>query len=638
MSLVRLLWTSLEARFFLGLAAVFVLLGVLAGSGFLAVQRLTVAMEEVVEEMGVEERAIQELREAALQASIAAHDYLATGSEAARRRFVDISPRVTAAFEKALAAPFGSPEETALLAAARQDWQVAMFEGEAIFALANPVGDPAATEAMERFDARLEAVLAGVGRVQDVAKAEVSHELTDAQAIRARVRAITFFVLVLGLVVALAGTLWLSRSILEPIRRLTLRMRRFSAATPIEPMPTQGLKEIDEVSRAFNAMTERLTRSTSQLVSAREDLQRQASTDPITGLLNHRYGSMALADAFDRARAEGRPLSLLVADIDSFKLFNDVYGHTLGDDVLRSVASVLDRSCNGGAIPCRYGGDEFLVIMPDRDRPAALRLAERVRKAAGEIDLRPSDGASVPLSLSVGVASYPADGVTADHLLVLADAEMYEAKRLGGVAVESGGALRERERPDSSFRVLDSLVQAIQHRDRYTKDHSDVVAEYTAKLAFACQCSEPVARSLRVAGLLHDVGKIIVPDEILKKPGPLTGEEYEIMKRHVLVGEMLVREGRYSETVVQAVSYHHERFDGLGYPRRVSGHDIPLAGRIITIADCYSAMCLDRPYRKALSLDEIVSQLNAGAGSQFDPDLTGLFLGILESERPSRAA
>ena len=635
---MRAVRTSLQFRLLLGLGAVLLLLGVLAAYGLLAVERVARAMDEVVEEIAVEERIVREVREDVHYASMAAHDYLFDRREDARQAFVDLGPQVDAAFGKALATSFGSAVESNLLQQAYTDWRAALEEAEALFSDEETGSDLAVGALAVRLDARLEAVVLTLDEVDDRARAEVDEEIARVHAIRTRVALITSIILVLGLLVSFAGGLWLARSVLSPLRDLAEGLRGFSGGTLTGPMPLQGVREIDEVSKAFNAMAENLTRSTSHLVSARDELQKQASTDPITQLLNHRYGSMALADAFGRARAENSPLSVLIADIDDFKLFNDVYGHTLGDDVLRSVASVLERSCNGGAIPCRYGGDEFLVIMPDRDRPAALRLAERVRKAAGEIDLRPSDGASVPLGLSVGVASFPEDGGTADHLLVLADAEMYEAKRLGSVNAENPGALLDRERPGGSFRVLDSLVQAIQHRDHYTREHSEVVAEYATRLAVASHCSEQVAHSLRVAGLLHDVGKIIVPDEILKKPGALSAAEYEIMKRHVLVGEMLLREGHYSETVVQAVGHHHERFDGRGYPRAVGGLDIPLAGRIISIADGYSAMCLDRPYRKGLAPEEVASRLRQGAGTQFDPDLTDLFLGVLEGERRSRAA
>jgi HD-GYP domain-containing protein (c-di-GMP phosphodiesterase class II) len=245
----------------------------------------------------------------------------------------------------------------------------------------------------------------------------------------------------------------------------------------------------------------------------------------------------------------------------------------------------------------------------------------------------------VPISLSLGLASFPEDTESKDHLLAVADAAAYEAKRLGAIdrrgprVVAAGGV-----RIESVFGALDSLVQAIQYRDRYTKTHSDLVAEYAAKLSLQAGLSDEAVRAIRIAGVLHDVGKLIVPDDILKKPGPLTAEEYEVIKRHPLVGEMLIREAPFLEDVIQAVGCHHENYDGSGYPRGLRGDEIPLLGRVMAVADAYSAMCLDRPYRRALSTSEIIAELWAGAGTRFDPHLVQVFVDMLQAERRAQAA
>ena len=159
------------------------------------------------------------------------------------------------------------------------------------------------------------------------------------------------------------------------------------------------------------------------------------------------------------------------------------------------------------------------------------------------------------------------------------------------------------------------------------------MAEYAVKIGERVNLSEESTRALRIAGLLHDVGKLAVPDDILKKPGPLTEEEYEVMQRHVRIGEALIREVPQLKEVIQAVSCHHERYDGTGYPRGLQGENIPLLGRILAVADAYSAMCLDRPYRKAMPLDSVCRELTAGAGTQLDPNITGLFLELLADEQ-----
>jgi HD-GYP domain-containing protein (c-di-GMP phosphodiesterase class II) len=185
------------------------------------------------------------------------------------------------------------------------------------------------------------------------------------------------------------------------------------------------------------------------------------------------------------------------------------------------------------------------------------------------------------------------------------------------------------------------LVNVVEQRDRYTRRHSDLVAELAAGLAPRCGLSDEAAHALRIAGVLHDIGKIIVPDTILRKPAPLTGEEYNVIKRHPAVGEALIREVPslpFLEAVVQAVGAHHERYDGLGYPRGLKGEEIPILGRVIAVADAYAAMALDRPYRKALPLDQIIAELEGGAGTQFDAHLVELFVADLKRDEAARAA
>jgi diguanylate cyclase (GGDEF)-like protein len=430
-----------------------------------------------------------------------------------------------------------------------------------------------------------------------------------------------------ALVIGLWVALWLTLQALirKPLVELTSTARRIREGEVSVRAPTLSKDELGELATSFNAMA--------------DELERQATTDPITGLLNHRYGDMALGEALQRARSHGSPLSVLIGDIDDFKLFNDTFGHPLGDEVLRLVAGVFRQMSGDSAVASRYGGDEFLVILPSADKAAATAFAERLAAAIGEIEFQAKDGTRVPISLSLGLASFPEDTESKDHLLAVADAAAYEAKRLGAIGRQEPRLVAADEvRTESVFGALDSLVQAIQYRDRYTKTHSDLVAEYAAKLALRAGLSDEAVRAIRIAGVLHDVGKLIVPDDILKKPGPLTAEEYEVIQRHPLVGEALIRETPFLEDVIQAVGCHHERYDGSGYPRGLCGDEIPLLGRALAIADVYSAMSLDRPYRKALSVDEIIAEIRAGAGTRFDPHLVEVFVEMLQAERRAQAA
>jgi diguanylate cyclase (GGDEF)-like protein/putative nucleotidyltransferase with HDIG domain len=376
----------------------------------------------------------------------------------------------------------------------------------------------------------------------------------------------------------------------------------------------------------------RLQEYTSRLERTVEIERQNATTDALTGLLNHRGGLQALKAAFDTAVNDGASVSLLVGDIDSFKLFNDTYGHVAGDEVLRLVAKHCASAVGSLGTACRYGGDEFLLILPRIEKHEASRMAKGITEQLGGVEFRTEDSHSVPIRMSVGVATYPDDTGSPSNLVAIADAAMYEAKkRLEGAKKSSVSS-----RADTTFGVLESLVLAVDAKDRYTKDHCDLVAEYAVKLAQRLNLSDESVRALRVAGLLHDIGKLAVPDEILKKPAPLTEEEYLIMQRHVRIGEVLIREVPQLKDVIQAVSCHHERYDGSGYPRGLAGEGIPLLGRIIAVADAYSAMCLDRPYRKAMPLDAAVGEFVSGAGIQFDPDIARAFVDLLLEEQLQR--
>jgi HD-GYP domain-containing protein (c-di-GMP phosphodiesterase class II) len=234
--------------------------------------------------------------------------------------------------------------------------------------------------------------------------------------------------------------------------------------------------------------------------------------------------------------------------------------------------------------------------------------------------------------MSIGVACFPNDAPEPEKLTALADAAMYSAKRTGRRADHTVVATAD----DTTFGVLSSLVDAIDAKDSYTKAHCDIVAEYAVKLAERMRLPTASKRALHIAGLLHDVGKLVIADDILKKPAPLTEEEFVAMQRHVLAGEALIREVPQLNEVLQAVSCHHEQFDGTGYPRGLRGSEIPLIGRIISVADAYSAMRLDRPYRKGMSEDRVLREFVAASGIQFDPDITKVFVELLLEETVGR--
>ena len=367
-----------------------------------------------------------------------------------------------------------------------------------------------------------------------------------------------------------------------------------------------------------------------------EDALILAERDPVTGLLNHRGFHERLDQEVHRAQRSGGQVSLVMMDLDSFKIFNDTYGHPVGDDVLRLVARSLSDALRLSDVVGRYGGDEFAAILPGTDGQGAVELAHRLRVSVYDSPFESPDGLPIPLHVSCGVATYPTDARTAGELVSFADANMYQSKRRGGDAVTSAKAddadVRTELAGAGMFGVLDGLVTAVDKKDRYTRQHSEDVTGRALMLARHLALSDESQRILRIAGLLHDVGKVGVPDTILQKPGRLNVGEFDIIKHHVQLSELIIKEVPNLGEVVEAVGAHHERFDGTGYPRGLRGEAIPYLGRILAVADAYSAMTTDRPYRKAMSHEEAEAELIRWSSTQLDPALVQAFLSALEAD------
>ena len=358
-----------------------------------------------------------------------------------------------------------------------------------------------------------------------------------------------------------------------------------------------------------------------------EEVRELADRDSVTGLLNHRAIHVRLDQELRRAQRGGQQLSVLMIDLDGFKLFNDTYGHQTGDMVLRQVGQVLVESGRSSDVAGRYGGDEFVLILPDTTQEGARVVAERVRVGLASHPFRTPDGLSVPIRVSIGVATYPYDARQALQLMGAADSNLYESKQRGGDAITASGRWQGVEvMAVGQFSVLDGLVTAVDNKDHYTRRHSEDVTTYALSLAKALGLHEDWHRTLRIAALLHDVGKIGVPYRLLRKPGRLQRDEFEVLKQHVTLGEMMIKDVPNISEVLSAVGSHHERFDGRGYPRGLRAEEIPLLGRVLAVADAYSAMTTDRPYRKALNPQEASEELLHVAGSQLDPQLAKVFV------------
>ncbi len=364
-----------------------------------------------------------------------------------------------------------------------------------------------------------------------------------------------------------------------------------------------------------------------------EETKRLAATDPLTGVWNRRHIQERLGIEVARARRFGHELSVLVMDIDKLKLFNDTYGHPAGDKVIRTVAEAVLTSCREVDVVGRYGGDEFAVILPEAGAQGATMVAGRILAALKRESFAALDGTKVPIRVSIGAASYPSDSDEADRLFSLADAAMYRVKVAGGgqfasLMVGPEGVPEELTAP---FDVLLGLLIAVDTKDRYTFKHSQEVTERALALAQKVGLSEEEMRALEIAGKLHDIGKIGIPTNVLRKPGALTPEEWRMIREHPHLGYLILQQLPQMEVILDAVLHHHERWDGKGYPDEMEGEQIPKLARMLAIADAYSAMLTDRPYRKALSEEEALQEIQNCAGTQFDPELAELFVDLLRS-------
>jgi diguanylate cyclase (GGDEF)-like protein len=408
--------------------------------------------------------------------------------------------------------------------------------------------------------------------------------------------------------------------------------------------------------------------------------QEQAITDGLTGVKTHRFFMEALSSEWKRSSRAGRSFALVLMDLDRFKFVNDFYGHLEGDLVLQRVGQILETNCRRSDVVARYGGDEFVILMPETTMEQARQLSSKLRGwVAADPLLREKN-----ISASFGIASYPLHGSSPQELIQVADASMYLSKHQGGNTVSTADRVDPNEAkrwkrdvleaylgvtlkrlfatgpdafdeiyqrlrqfsdslpateasevksvdgpsalPQSILETVTSLAYAIDAKDQYTQGHSQKVSAYAALLAEAIGMGEAEVEEIRLGAVLHDVGKVGIPEQILNKNGPLNPEEWETMKTHVTYGGRLLEPLRPLARIRQMVLHHHEFFDGSGYPEALSGKTIPLGARIVTIADSYDTITSDRSYKKGRTAEQALSELERCAGTQFDPELVEAFV------------
>jgi diguanylate cyclase (GGDEF)-like protein/putative nucleotidyltransferase with HDIG domain len=413
--------------------------------------------------------------------------------------------------------------------------------------------------------------------------------------------------------------------------------------------------------------------------------QEQAITDGLTGVKTHRFLMEALSAEWKRSTRANRPLALVLMDLDRFKFVNDFYGHLEGDVVLQRVGHILEQNCRRSDVVARYGGDEFVILMPETSVEQARQLANKLRGwIASDPLLRDKN-----ITASFGIAAFPVHGSTPQELIQVADSSMYLSKHQGGNLVSSAeqGDPNDRKRwkkdvleaylgvtlkrlfstgpeafeeiyrrleqftrslreqggeaagdtlPPAVVETVTSLAFAIDAKDHYTQGHSQKVSAYSVMIAQALGLTPVELEEIRLAGLLHDIGKVGIPEAILNKSGPLDASEWETMKTHTDLGARILEPLKPMGRIRDMVRHHHEFYDGTGYPQRLEGQQIPYGARVIAIADAYDTITSERTYKKARTPEDAFAELERCAANQFDPDIVRVFIDTMRrAPRPT---
>lgn len=385
------------------------------------------------------------------------------------------------------------------------------------------------------------------------------------------------------------------------------------SAPNMEPrvLLTQSDAVLDEEGRLIGFVT--TCRDITERKQTEEKMRFLSFHDALTGLYNR-----ALFDEELHRLDKGRqlPLSLIMADLNGLKLINDTYGHAMGDQFLRKSADILRNACRGEEIVARWGGDEFVVLLPKTAHAQASLVAERIAAACSE-----SSFEGIPISVALGVACKELEDEPVSVMLQTAEDRMYKQK------------LTESRSHKSA--VLLALRNTLQEKSFETDAHTSNMQEAAHYVGMRLGLSQDEMARLDLVIQLHDIGKINMPVELLRKNGPLTDEEWTVMRQHPEIGYRIVKVTDDVAHVAEEILSHHERWDGNGYPRRLRGADIPLLARITTLVDAYEVMRNGRPYKSPMTNKEIQTEIRSCAGRQFDPELAAIFMEWPEWETAS---
>jgi diguanylate cyclase (GGDEF)-like protein/putative nucleotidyltransferase with HDIG domain len=335
----------------------------------------------------------------------------------------------------------------------------------------------------------------------------------------------------------------------------------------------------------------------------KKQLEYSAFNDYLTGLNNRRYYELYLQKLDVK---NNYPVSIIMADINGLKLINDAFGHSVGDKLLIEASKILKANVKKDQLLARIGGDEFVIVLPKTDSKDTSKLIQKIKKQIAKVMIN-----SIQLSISFGYSTITDSSKTVHDIFRNAEDIMYREKLL--------------EIPSMRSSAIETILQTLYEKDTRSEEHSRKVSMISERLAYALDLTMQDVSEVKTAGLLHDIGKIIISSEILLKEGKLTNDEYEIMKTHSEIGFRILNSTQNMRSISNIVLNHHERWDGKGYPRGIKGKDIPLKSRIITVADAYDAMTSKRYYRKTLNKKEALKELIKYKGTQFDETIVDVF-------------
>ncbi len=430
------------------------------------------------------------------------------------------------------------------------------------------------------------------------------------------------------LLLALTGGAWTARSLTRPLDRVVQAAETLRRGDWPEQFAPGRTDEIGLLQTVFNEMTVSLRGSQERLLAL-------IDTDLLTGMDNHRRFQERLEQEVGRCAQSGESLSLLLFDLDHFSDYNQQHGHAAGDKAVQDTARKLQSLLPEIAVASRYGGEEFAVLLPQWHLAQAEQVAETIRAGI--------EGSGQGLTLSAGCAEFGTHSAEGAGLVLAAELAVSRAKQLGrnqvcrfdtlpGADTNADPYQLHRFLKDESLSTIQALAAAVDAKDAYTQGHSSRVARYAVALAQSIGLSDAEVDLVHITGTLHDVGKIGVPDAILKKPSRLEDEERRIMETHPALGEVIIRKAPQLANTLPGVRHHHERWDGKGYPDGISGESIPQIARLLAVADTFDAMTSDRPYRKGMSWEIALGEIGRSAGTQFEPRLAEAFVSLMQAD------